>query len=591
MNLERFFNELSSLPETVDFRVSPNGKTVAFRETGSKGGRICLWSLTEDAVQTTSPWYESGLQYKISWCPQGQRVYYYVEDEHGPDIYALTPSGDVTTIVADDAHHYLADLHPSGEWLLYSSSATDHLQKKNIKTDTAEAWGPSDFSDPSIVARFDHTGERILIMRNPTDDLQNQDLFIHSSDGTEQRRVPVTDTGDRSFGTGWHAEGDRILVTSNTEKRPGIFDLRTNEIDWFGAQGSREYPLGFFPSGSAFATINTSDNPVVYEVDGTRHMLTPDMGCYEIIYTARRDIFFPEDVLLLAQSATDHPPAPVRYDHESKGVQPSFDYPISDGACNRLTAAETVSIPVSEGTVPGLLYPNSEPGPGIVLIYGDSSGDIAQSFDRQAQAFAATGYTVLRAATRGNRFTTQEHDDFAAAGRWLAEQPSVQHEQVGVFGHSHGAHNVLMQLINYPDIWDAGIAWNGVADLHEFREHPDAAEAYWRPLGDPETNQERWQANNPIDRIEELRAPLLLYYGAEDTERVTTGRSFRDELIASGWTEGPEGRFEYVEVEGEGHYDETPSRQADRWTLFVEFFNRRLADQPSPQNSTFSHNR
>lgn len=589
MNLERFFSQLFSLPETVDFRVSPDGEAVAFRETGPEGGRIHLWSLIEKAVQATSPWYE-GLQYKISWCPQGQRVYYYVEDEHGPDIYALTPSGDVTTIVADETHHYLADLHPSGEWLLYSSSAADRLQKKTIETGTTEAWGPSDVSDPSIVARFDHTGERILIMRNPTDDLQNQDLYIHASDGTEQRRVAVTETGDRSFGTGWHPDGDRLLVTSNTEKRAGIFDLQTNGITWFGAQGSREYPLGFFPSGTAFATINTSDNPVVYEVDGTRHVLTPDVGCYEIIHTARRDIFFPEDALLLAHSGTNHPPAPVRYDHRSEDIQPLFEYPMVDSACDRLTAAETVSIPVSDSTVPGLLYPSSEPGPGIVLIYGDSSGDIAESFDRQAQAFAAAGYTVLRAATRGKRFTSQEHDDFAAAGRWLTEHPRVQSGQVGVFGHSHGAHNVLMQLINYPDIWDAGIAWNGVADLYEFRNHPAASGAYWRPLGDPETNREQWKANNPIDRIEDLRAPLLLYYGAEDTERVTTGRSFRNELIASGWTEGPEGEFEYIEVNGEGHYDETPSRQADRWMLFVEFFKRRLANQSNAQDDTYIHN-
>ncbi len=588
MNLELFFKELFSLPETVDFRVSPDGEIVAFRETGEQGGRISLWSLTEDAIQTTSPWYESGLQYKISWCPQGQRVYYYVEDEYGPDIYALTPGGDVTTVVSDDAHHYLADLHPSGEWLLYTSSATERLQKRDFKTEVTEAWGPSDFSDPSIVARFDYTGERILIMRNPTDNLQNQDLYIHSSDGTELRRVPVTETGDRSFGTGWHPEGDQVLVTSNTEKRAGIFDLQANEVNWYGAQGSREYPLGFFPSGTAFATTNTSDNPVVYETDGTRHVLTPDAGCYEIIYTARRDIFFPEDALLLAQSETDHPPAPVCYDHEAETVESLFEYPISDRACDQLTAAESVSIPVSEGTVPGLFYPSSEPGPGIVLIYGDSSGDIAQSFDRRAQAFAATGYTVLRAATRGERFTTREHADFAAAGRWLAKRPGVR-GKVGVFGHSHGAHNVLMQLINYPEIWDAGIAWNGVADLHEFREHPEAAESYWRSLGDPDTNRERWRANNPIERIEELDAPLLLYYGVEDTERVTTGSSFRDELLASGWSEGPEGDFEYVEVEGEGHYDDAPSQQADRWSLFVEFFNRRLATQSKSQDNTHSH--
>ncbi len=71
--------------------------------------------------------------------------------------------------------------------------------------------------------------------------------------------------------------------------------------------------------------------------------------------------------------------------------------------------------------------------------------------------------------------------------------------------------------------------------------------------------------------VEKLGATLLLYYGVEDRERIITGRSFCDELIASGWSKGPVGEFEYVEVEAKGHNDENPSRQTDRWSLFVEF--------------------
>jgi dipeptidyl aminopeptidase/acylaminoacyl peptidase len=148
--------------------------------------------------------------------------------------------------------------------------------------------------------------------------------------------------------------------------------------------------------------------------------------------------------------------------------------------------------------------------------------------------------------------------DIGALLDWIATRPDMDPDRVGVFGGSYGGYMTLATLVNYSDRVRCGFDLFGISDLAGYVEasrEEHFPEAQRREFGDERDPAMRafLDSISPVNRAAAIRAPLLVFQGANDV-RVKPEESRR--MVASIREAG--GDVRYVEAANEGHGFENP---------------------------------
>ena len=177
------------------------------------------------------------------------------------------------------------------------------------------------------------------------------------------------------------------------------------------------------------------------------------------------------------------------------------------------------------------------------------------------------------------------HDDLIDAVRWAVDEGIADPARVGIYGGSYGGYATLVGLTFTPEVFAAGVSYVGPSSLVTLiRSFPP----YWRPLlagtwyryvGDPDDPQQLadLEARSPLNRVDAIRAPLLVIQGANDP-RVTKAES--DQIVAALRARGVE--VEYIVKEDEGHGFVTPENRMDAYRAIERFFARHLGGRAEP---------
>jgi len=73
-----------------------------------------------------------------------------------------------------------------------------------------------------------------------------------------------------------------------------------------------------------------------------------------------------------------------------------------------------------------------------------------------------------------------------------------------VFGGSYGGYSAYWQLVQYPDQYDAGVAWIGVTDLEDIFKNTMPhyrTELMEKYLGTPRENPDIYEQRSPVTHI------------------------------------------------------------------------------------------
>ncbi|MFE1560869.1 DPP IV N-terminal domain-containing protein [Streptomyces sp. NPDC058734] len=195
------------------------------------------------------------------------------------------------------------------------------------------------------------------------------------------------------------------------------------------------------------------------------------------------------------------------------------------------------------GFDPARRYPvvdNVYPGPQVTRV--------TPSFDPggmgiDAEPLAALGFVVVALDGRGTPGRSKAfHDassgrladagnlaDHVAALRQLAEtRPWMDLDRVGVFGHSGGGFAAARAMLDFPEVYSAGVALSGSHDARHF--NAGFVESY-----DGADNPEAWARTSSVDLADRLAGRLLLIHGEMD-DQVHPEQTLRlaDRLIAAG---------------------------------------------------------
>jgi dipeptidyl-peptidase-4 len=149
---------------------------------------------------------------------------------------------------------------------------------------------------------------------------------------------------------------------------------------------------------------------------------------------------------------------------------------------------------------------------GFVCVCIDGRGTGGRSADFEKSTYLKLGF--------------QEARDQVESALWLARQPWVDGQRIGIWGWSFGGFNTLMSMSEGRDVFCCGIA---IAPPTSWRYYDTIyTERYMRT---PQENAEGYD-DNPISRAEKLHGALLLCHGSgDDNVHFRNTEEYTDALV------------------------------------------------------------
>src|SRR5207302_9163815 len=113
-----------------------------------------------------------------------------------------------------------------------------------------------------------------------------------------------------------------------------------------------------------------------------------------------------------------------------------------------------------------------------------------------------------------------ELEDVVAARTFLIEEGIANASQVFLTGASFGGYLTLLGIGKYPELWAGGMAEAPVVGLETLYETTGGAMRSVQISflgGTPAEQPERYKASSALTYVEQVRAPLLILLGRNDT--------------------------------------------------------------------------
>ena len=327
----------------------------------------------------------------------------------------------------------------------------------------------------------------------------------------------------------------RITATSDAsgEKRPLIWNVATGErvgIELPGVAG--EVEVSDWSSDAKRLLLNQIDRAqqqlYLYDLESRQvTKLDHPAGTFNGGY------FTPDGEIFVTYSNLNQPAHIVALD-AATGQQKRVVLKAGDAPAG--VSSRSVTFPSLDGTpIQGwLAVPEGEgPFPTIIDIHGGPTGAQMQGFTPGGQAWVDHGFAWFSVNYRGSttfgkayeraiwgRLGMVEVEDLVAARQWLVEQGIADPESVMLTGWSYGGYLTLQTLGRFPDLWAGGMSGIAIADWTTmYEDEAETLRGYQRSLfgGTPQEKPEAHAAASPITYAEEVRAPIMIIQGSNDT--------------------------------------------------------------------------
>ena len=614
---EDLIDELASLPTIAHPVVDPAGERIAlyYDRTGRNelqvfdlvSGHLEQWSNGE--VPRNARWY-------LVWDDTGDRVIFHRDEEGNEqnDLFALAPDGTVTPLVEEPGQAVLFDVTEA--FVFFGSTRDGQLNAYRLNRSAGSITKLTEYERAVGSLRVAPTGEWITYTTNESEDYHNKDVYLAEPDGSNPHALDVGEDGAETTSGRWAPDGSRLLIADNSTDlgRIGVYHLESESIDWVGNEAFEESPVAFVPDRERVIgtrQLEARTEPIVIDLDsGTATALDLPEGVVSFAHSSGR-VFLHDGRLLLTLTTPTRRRELLAYDLDTHAVErlleeeygpfepddfvdaSYFEVP-SNGVPE--TPAQAVELdPATELTIEALLYDSgARPSPLVVKPHGGPRARDSMAFSSFDQLLGLLGYSVLKvnyrgSSGRGQAFAEELLDDWGgaeqgdiavAAEQALAANAWLDPDAVAVFGGSYGGYSAYWQLLQYPKLYAAGIAWIGVSDLEGLYEETMPhfrSELLDKYLGAPEESPDLYEERSPLTYAEQLEVPLLIAHGINDRRvPISQARAFKQALVAAGFEEGKDGQFEYLELGEEGHGSTDQVQKQRMFEALADFLDRRL---------------
>ena len=331
----------------------------------------------------------------------------------------------------------------------------------------------------------------------------------------------------------------------------------------------------------------------ITEVATDNKLDLPDFGNQSITSVGfSRD----ETMMRLYVGGSNTPSNLYVYDLETKKLTQLTNTLNKDVKLEDMVTATVIRYKSFDGTeIPAIYYLPKQASaenkvPAMVWVHGGPGGQSRQSFRPLIQYLVNHGYAVLAVNNRGSsgygktfyKMDDQNHgegdlQDCVEGKNWLASQPEIDGEKIGIMGGSYGGYMTMAALTYAPEEFDVGVNIYGVTNwIRTLKSIPPWWESFkdalYLELGNPNTaDSVRLKRISPLFHTDKVTKPLMVLQGAKDP-RVLQVES--DEIVAGVKKNGVP--VEYVLFDDEGHGFVKKENQIEANSRILQFLDKYL---------------
>lgn len=567
------------------FDLSPDGTRMLVTADGS--GRPQPWIVPLDGSQPRLVAVDGAAQ-RCVWTPGGGRFVALVDPDGREDnqvavvdvatgaVELIAAQPGVRTEIGAPYTTGSSPCSPDGRWLAFATNrravdcfdivVRDLASGAERSLLTAGDTVPADRYFP-VTFSWDSRQLLITLLHQNT----QHDLYAADLGSGEVRLLTPHEGFAKYFATAWRPEGIYLCATHDGDfTGVGLLD-NAGGMHWIDTPEHDINCAALSADGGTFTWAVNEDGFTTLRAceikDGVAGEVVTVTGLQAGSYTRERS-FDGHGLQLSADGGT-------LFTLDSTDALWSADR--AAGQARQLTAsADTATAPSPEVVrfaskdgvrVSALVYRPAGPGPFPVVlhIHGGPEDQAIPVSDPLIDGLLDRGIAVLATNIRGSsgyglRYQRMIYRDWGggdvtdlrAAAEFLRAQPWADPDRLGVYGASYGGFASLCCMTRLPEYWRAGVSECGVPDLVEdARTLPPT----WRrraadwigDVNDP-ADHERLRQASPVTYADQIRAPLLLIHGTNDT-RVAIGPTdaFHARLVELGKT------VTYRRIDGAGH--------------------------------------
>ncbi len=535
-------------------RISNDSRQVAFTRdfSGREAHQFYTAPLAREAEEKQLTQLSPTRVVDFNWSHNDRTIAFAGSISETNGVWLLNPeTGDVNEVYRLKHWVFNPSWSPDDSKISVSAKTTEHPTAMEIVTldptgkENPVVYTPKEGSENAV---GDYHPNQPYLLLFKTDARGRFDLALHQGDD-QPRYLRAGELGLDFPVFGWMPGGDYVyyLASRNGRTRLYIEDLE-------GSEPPREIPL---PTGFHGGFFNSS------------------------VKVARTGEFF-----VFSWSSLSSPPSLSRYNLKTREVETLNEH-FTDLPLGR---AEQVTYNSFDGRqIHGwFLKPAHLTGkrPCILWIHGGPAWEVADAWNPAIQSFLVAGYTLFAPNIRGSTGYGVEfqnlniHDvgggdlrDVEEAAKYLRSRPEVDPMRIALVGASYGGYMTNLGMAKLPEYWAAGASIVGITDWKEMYDLSDALFRSFieRYFGTPEENPELYQTRSPINYVQNIRAPLLIWHRGNDSRcPLAPVEKFAARLKQLNK------KYEMQVVWDEGHGFQKTENLARQYKAIVQFLDKQL---------------
>ena len=309
-----------------------------------------------------------------------------------------------------------------------------------------------------------------------------------------------------------------------------------------------------------------------------------------------------ESMIRLYVGGSHSPSNLYSYNLESKELTQLTDVLNKEIDASHLVNAKVIRYPSFDGVeIPAIYYLPHQASentkvPALVWVHGGPGGQSRQNFNSLIQYMVNHGYAVLAVNNRGSsgygktfyqmddlNHGEKDLQDCVEGKNWLALQPEIDPDKIGIIGGSYGGYMTMAALTYTPEEFAVGVNIFGVTNwIRTLKSIPPWWESFkdalYKELGDPHSaDSVRLKRISPLFHTDKVTKPLIVLQGAQDP-RVLQVES--DEIVEGVRKNGVP--VEYVLFEDEGHGFVKKENQIEAYSSILKFLDQYLKKVDAP---------
>jgi dipeptidyl aminopeptidase/acylaminoacyl peptidase len=570
-------------------------------------GRFNLWTVPANGGFPAQLTQSDDRQFGLTASPDGKWVVFQ-SDLGGAqmyDLYATAASGGPVINLTKTAHVDEEDavFSPDDKLIAFTRRPETQAAVNIAAMDFATREVRQLTNEPTkdhvwSIAAFSRDGLSILANRSNSAGTESEAWLIDVATGAQTRLTPPQKD---NLATDISPDGRYVAV--RTESASGLHQAALLDLD---NRSIRLLKPASWPQGTGH--FSPDGRFLIFEdnVDGRTTINRYDMATGKSELLGFRDGVSEEESDNQTPFSTDG--SRIIAGHQASNTP--FDYwsvDVRSGTATQLTRlglasidparlpkAQVVHYKSYDGTVisaflwmPFNLARNGT-APAVVFPHGGPSNQTLDNWspNRTPLALASRGFVVIAPNVRGSTgygraFQEANHMDLGggdlkdeiAARQFLIDTGYVDPKRIGMTGGSYGGFMTLMALAKTPGLWAAGVDEYGVIDWRTLWRNTDLPDRQYLEsyLGSPAQNAAVYAASSPATYMKNLKSPLLVLQGADDTTvPKDQAEKVVEELKANGRT--VESHF----YPGEGHGFFKREDQIDALERTVAWFEKYL---------------